>query len=120
MSRRGATPTYLGGIGLMLEVARICPRCGQRLADSPSASAWHLEGNRCRPAVYMALPEPPVREEEVPPTPATRRIHDFEAPLARDPSGRRLGWEAPAPLALEPARALAASWLRPPDLGEVF
>lgn len=117
---REAGPKYLGGIGLMLEVAHVCPRCGQRLPDSPSASSWHLSGRGCRPTVFAALPEPEprtVEEDEIPPVPAGRKIHDFEvpsaSPLLPGEVGRVTG-------AHGIARSLSIPWLRPPDLGEVL
>lgn len=122
MSRSGARPKYLGGIGLMLDVAHICPRCGQRLPESQSATTWHLSGRGCRPTVFAALPEPeahPPMEEELPPVPVTRRIQDFEVPSARAGDGwqRSVAGQSPPPGL---SRALAIPWLRPPDLGEVL
>jgi hypothetical protein len=124
MNRAAARPNYLGGIGLMLEVAHVCPRCGKRLADTPSASAAHFLGNGCRPTVYAALPEPETPREEdddVPLLPASRKIHDFEDPASYAPRADRLGEPAggslPGPAR---SRALVMPWLRPPDLGEVL
>jgi hypothetical protein len=120
---RAADPTYLGGIGLMLEVAHVCPRCGKRLSDSPTAANRHLAGNGCRPPVYAALPEPepPMPEEDVPLTPAARRIRDFEAPVAPPPrrAAPQLDLVRTTPIA-STGRVLTAPWLRPPDLGEVL
>lgn len=123
MSRTDASPRYLGGIGLMLEVAHVCPRCGQRLRDSPSASTSHLMGRACKPTIFAALPEPDVNssdeEEDLPLVPADRRIHDFEVHSAR-------GGPEPAPSVARAApgpvttRSIAVPWLRPPDLGEVL
>jgi hypothetical protein len=122
---RAARTAYLGGIGLMLEVAHICPRCGQRLSDSPSAAAQHLSRNRCRPAVFAALPEPERagEDDEVPPVPAARKIHDFETPTPR--ARRASMFETidaldPIPSGQGAARGLAIPWLHPPDLGEVL
>jgi len=108
----------------MLEVARVCPRCGQRLPDSPTASTYHLTGRGCRPTVFAALPEmePSVEgEEDVPPVPAGRRIHDFEVHSAFAGDGELAQAAAePAPNPASLSRAIAAPWLRPPDLGEVL
>ncbi len=103
----------------MLEVARMCPRCGKHIPDTPGATTWHLAG--CRPVVYAALQEPEPRiDYEDPPVPVGRQIRDFEAPL---PRARRTGpvEAADTPLTAErPAvRALAIPWLRPPDLGGI-
>ncbi len=123
MSRAAPEPNYLGGIGLMLEVAHVCPRCGRRLSDNPAASNYHLSGRGCRPAVFAALPEPelvPTVEDEVPPVPAGRRIRDFEAP---DPHPRRASAGEPpvaSPAPSPAVRSLSIPWLRPPDLGEVL
>jgi len=118
---RAVSSAHLGGIGLMLEVARMCPRCGKRLSDSPSAAAWHFERDGCHPVVYAALPEPEAHgSEEDPPIPAGRQIHDFEIPAVRS---RReptfIGLDSP-PVFDGAGRALAVPWLRPPDLGEVL
>jgi len=122
---RAARTAYLGGIGLMLEVAHICPRCGKRLSESPSAAARHLTKDRCRPTVFAALPEPDLLEEddEVPRIPATRQIHDFEIPT---PQARRgtvpEEIAVPDPLSSGHAgpRGISIPWLHPPDLGEVL
>jgi hypothetical protein len=120
MSRSGARPNYLGGIGLMLEVARVCPRCGKHLPDTPSASTWHLAGQGCRPPVFAALPEPEatVGEDDVARIPAGRQIRDFEVPAARAAGAGISGFPLAEPTVLP--RSLAIPWLRPPDLGEVL
>jgi hypothetical protein len=121
MRRASATPNYLGGIGLMLEVARVCPRCGKRLPDTPSAASWHRLGSRCRPTVFAALPEPELREDdEVPLSPASRQIHDFEVPSAFPSRGTFFGGGAVSSGSHAVYRSLSAPWLRPPDLGEVL
>ena len=105
----------------MLEVARMCPRCGKRLSDSPSAAAWHLDRDACRPVVYAALPEPeaPANEDD-PPIPAGRQILDFEVPATLPRRGPTfLELDSP-PVFDGTGRALAVPWLRPPDLGEVL
>jgi hypothetical protein len=120
---RAADPTYLGGIGLMLEVAHVCPRCGKRLSDSPTAANRHLAGSGCRPPVFAALPEPEptAQEEDVPLTPAARRIRDFETPVAPQPRRAAPSRELLPTTTIEPTgRAFTAPWLRPPDLGEVL
>lgn len=123
MSEPEGGRTYLGGIGAMLAVAHVCPRCGAKLSDSPSASSRHMEGNRCRPTVFAALPEPEVPvadEEEVPPVPAWRQIRDYEAPSSPRPSPPMLGSGAPVRALTGAGRSLSVPWLAPPDLGEVF
>jgi len=121
MSRAERTTRYLGGIGLMLEVAHICPRCGKRLPDNPSASSSHYTGRRCRPTVFAALPEPELREEEdVPLSPAARQIYDFELPSGVSGKGTFFGDTPTLPAAQIGYRSLSAPWLRPPDLGEVL
>ncbi len=126
MSRVGESGGYLGGIGAMLEVSHMCPRCGKRLSSSPLASARHLAGRGCRPTVFAALPE---REgvtaeadgEDPPPLPAAQRIRAFEAP-AQQPAAppRHPHTSLPPPDGPLPGRASAIPWLPPPDLGEVF
>ena len=123
---RPASTAYLGGIGLMLEVAHMCPRCGKRLSDSPSASVQHLSQNGCHPTVFAALPEPELAAEvdELPPVPASRRITAFETPTPRVRGSMVFGGMDPSLDAVGPSRgasrALAIPWLRPPDLGEVL
>jgi hypothetical protein len=118
---RAGVPAYLGGIGLMLEVAHVCPRCGKQLSTAPSAASRHLAGNGCRPTVFAALPEPEPRAEEddLPSFSAERRIHDFELPVPGMASVAvsRRGEEIPP---VQPGtRSFAVAWLRPPDLLEV-
>jgi hypothetical protein len=122
---RAARTGFLGGIGLMLEVAHICPRCGKQLSENPSAAAQHISKDRCRPAVFAALPEPERagEDDDVPPVPAARQIHDFETPA---PKPRRaslpvtMGVVDPVPAGNGLPRGLAIPWLHPPDLGEVL
>jgi len=121
MTRATGSTHHLGGIGLMLELAHICPRCGKQLSDSPTAAVWHLDGNGCRPVVYAALPDPEATvAEDDPPTPAGRQIHDFEAPAP--PSHHRAPFGVVDPVASidDVGRPLTTPWLRPPDLGEVL
>jgi len=120
MARAGDL-AYLGGIGLMLEVAHVCPRCGKHLSNAPTAAARHLAGNGCRPTVYAALPEPePVTEEDdLPSFSAERRIHDFEVPALGMGSAARSRLGEGVPPAQPGTRSFAVAWLRPPDLLEV-
>jgi len=118
---RAARTTYLGGIGLMLEVAHICPRCGKRVSDSPRSATDHLTKEGCVPTVFAALPERDV--DEVPPVPATRQIFDFEVPAPAAHRGGALEAATavgPAPLVQGGSRGIAIPWLHPPDLGEVL
>jgi hypothetical protein len=117
-----ARTTHLGGIGLMLEIARICPRCGKHLSDSPSAATWHVTQEGCRPTVYAALPEeePAEDHEDIPLVPAGRRIRDFEAPVLRSRSTPGFAAVEAIPPARGSQRSLAIPWLPPPDLGEVL
>lgn len=124
MSRHGENGGYLGGIGVMLEVAQVCPRCGKRLSASPSASARHLAGRGCRPTVFAALPEhdvalPEPDGEDPPPLPATQRIRAFESPLPAA-NHRVPNASLPTPAGQFHGRATSILWLPPPDLGEVF
>jgi len=105
----------------MLEVARVCPRCGNHLPEEAKAASWHLAGNGCHPMVYPALLPPEARvPEDDPPVPAGRQIQDFEAPTPH--SRRRTAFSAleVVPPFENVSRGLAAPWLRPPDLGEVL
>ena len=120
MTRAGES-AYLGGIGLMLEVAHVCPRCGKRLSSAPSAAARHLASRGCRPTVYAALPEPePIGDDdELAPFSAERRIHDFETPVPVTAAGVGFRQGSVTPPAQPGARSFAVAWLRPPDLLEV-
>lgn len=126
MSRVGESGGYLGGIGAMLEVSHMCPRCGKRLSSSPLASARHLAGRGCRPTVFAALPERDVvtaepEGEDPPPLPAVQRIRDFEAPAQQlTVAPRHPKASLPTPAAPFQGRVSTIPWLPPPDLGEVF
>lgn len=117
---RATSSGHLGGIGLMLEVSRLCPRCGKRVSDAPAAVDLHLNGNGCRPVVYAALPEPDAIMAEDPPVPAGRQIHDFEAPDLRGRRRAPFSSVEPNLMVGDADRPLAIPWLRPPDLGEVL
>lgn len=125
MSRVGESAGYLGGIGAMLEVSHMCPRCGKRLSSSPLASARHLAGRGCRPTVFAALPERDLvaaepEGEDPPPLPAAQRIRDFESPVQVPATARHPAASLPTPAASIQGRVSSIPWLPPPDLGEVF
>jgi len=106
----------------MLEVADVCPRCGQdhpepRMSFRPRAPV------DCPKVVLGSFPVLPTFDpelEELPPSPASRRIQEFER-TARTP--------APDPPATSAwtrreddnhSRPIAIPWLPLPDLGEVL
>ncbi len=118
---RAAEPAYLGGIGLMLEVAHACPRCGRRLSATPLAATRHISEDGCRPMVYAALPdaEPVPEGDDLVRFSAGRQIHGFESPLRPSRPVGMLESKDDTPLAPPTARSFAVAWLRPPDLLEV-
>jgi hypothetical protein len=121
MRRTEESGGYLGGIVAMLEVADVCPRCGQTHPQSLTSFRQRTPSD-C-PAVVMGS-FPVLRQEhttfaEVPRTPAAQRIREFEVPVATTGSS--------IPGALAPGRGeegrirrLSIPWLPPPDLGEVM
>jgi hypothetical protein len=121
MRRTEESGGYLGGIVAMLEVADVCPRCGQTHPQSLSPFRQRTPSD-C-PAVVMGS-YPVLRQEaaivaDVPRASAAQRIREYEVPVAATGA-----W---VPNALAPSRAeegrvrrLAVPWLPPPDLGEVM
>ena len=86
MSRTQESGAYLGGIGAMLEVANVCPACGEAHSDRQFGFK-HRSAREC-PRVVMGsfpvatMPTPPL---EAPiRVPAARQIQAAEnSPLAR-------------------------------------
>jgi len=120
MSRTQESGAYLGGIGAMLEVADVCPSCGQTHSDAQFSLA-HRGPREC-PRVVMGSfpvitqPEPDTVLEAVPRASAARRIREFETP-----AHVTLG-SLPIPLRSDLGSrpsSLAIPWLRPPDLGDI-
>jgi len=121
MRRTEESGGYLGGIVAMLEVADVCPRCGQTHPQSLTSFRQRTPSD-CPTVVlgsYPVMRQDPSSLAELPRPSAAQRIRDFEVPVA--PSGSSI------PGALVPGRAdevkvrrLAVPWLPPPDLGEVM
>jgi len=122
MSRTQESGAYLGGIGAMLEVADVCPSCGQSHPDQPFGIA-HGGARECPrvvmgsfpvislPEAPLPLPEPNLRVS------AARKIREFETPpqvsLGSLPIPPRNEVEARP-------RSFSAPWLRPPELGDIL
>jgi hypothetical protein len=114
--------TRLGGIASMLQVAGVCHRCGQGHPE-PRASLNGRGPIDCPSVVHGSFPVLPSFDpelEELPPSPASRRIREFEQPVPATSmatpvsiSWSRRGDESRA-------RPLAIPWLPLPDLGEVL
>jgi hypothetical protein len=113
--------THLGGIAAMLQVADVCPQCGQDHPE-PRFSLKSRGLLDCPSVVLGSFPVLPAFDpelEELPPSPAARRIREFENPVPPTTSavpvsiswGRREGAKSSRPLAIP--------WLPLPDLGEV-
>jgi len=123
MSRTQESGAYLGGIGAMLEVANVCPACGEAHTDRQFGFK-HRSAREC-PRVVMGsfpvatMPNPPL---EAPiRVPAARQIRDAERPrgVPIAPGGMffppRGDFERSRPRA-----SLGVLWLPLPDLGEVL
>lgn len=106
----------------MLQVADVCPRCGQ---DHPEARySVHARGpTECPTVVHGSFPVLPnfnPKLEELPPSPASRRIREFEqpAPATSMATPVSISWSRRG--ADTRAKPLAIPWLPLPDLGEVL
>jgi hypothetical protein len=105
----------------MLEVADVCPSCGQT-HDGAQFGIVHGGPRECPRVVLGSFPvisQPDLEDipEPLPRAPAARRIREFE-----EPAHVSLG-SLPLPTRADPGsrpRSFAAPWLRPPDLGDVL
>jgi hypothetical protein len=121
MSRTQESGAYLGGIGAMLEVADVCPSCGQTHSDAQFGIA-HGGPRECPRVILgsfpvISQPDPEAVPEPVSRISAARRIREFETATQVS-----LG-SLPIPIRNEfgsRPRSLAAPWLRPPDLGDIL
>jgi len=122
MSRTQESGAYLGGIGAMLEMADVCPGCGQVHSDRQFGFK-HGAPRECPLVVMgsfpvMSLPNPPVKAPVRVVTPRRPRLP--EAPSAGIPISTG---SLPFPSAESDrgrSRSLGVPWLPPPDLGEVL
>jgi hypothetical protein len=117
MSADEESGAYLGGIGTMLEVADVCPACGQAHSDR-QYSFLHRGAGQC-PALIegtysiVSRPTAPIESHLVPDL-VRARATDTPVSLGslplppRDGAGDRR------------IRSLSVPWLTPPDLGGVF
>jgi len=125
MSRTQESGAYLGGIGAMLEVADVCPSCGQ--VHSDRQFGLRHGGPRECPAVVLGsfpvLTAPPVVEPSEPipspmplavPVPPSRARDTREPPVSLGSLPFRHRGEETR------SRSLGVLWLPPPDLGEVL
>jgi hypothetical protein len=117
MSADQESGAYLGGIGTMLEVADVCPSCGQVHADRQYAFL-HRGSGQCPELVRGSYPivSTPAASIEAHLVPDLPRKHNEEVPVS-------LG-SLPRPPRDGPAehriRTLTIPWLAPPDLGGAF
>jgi hypothetical protein len=113
----------LGGIASMLEVADVCTRCGI-LHPEPRSSTVHISGPIECPSVVLGsfpvLPSLRVELDELPPSPASRRIRDFEQPARATSNAASVSISSSRRGADERTRHLSIPWLPMPDLGEVL
>jgi hypothetical protein len=121
MSRSEESGAYLGGIGMMLEVTKVCLSCGEVHPDTPFGFL-HGAARECPKVIMGRFPvisQPDLSEfPEIPvQVSASRRIRDYETPpavsLGSLPTPPRGGADARS-------RGMGVSWLPPPDLGEVI
>jgi hypothetical protein len=127
MSRTQESGAYLGGIGAMLEVADVCPSCGQ-IHSARQFGIRHGGPREC-PVVVMGsfplLTSPPAEEiSEAVPAPVPLAV-----PVASTVPRAQETRETPVYLGSLPVRqrveetrgrSLGLLWLPPPDLGEVL
>jgi hypothetical protein len=122
MSRTQESGAYLGGIGAMLEVANVCPACGEAHSDRQFGFK-HRSAREC-PRVIMGsfpvatMPNPPL---EAPiRVPAARQIQDAERPRGAlmIPTGTFVPPRGDSDRSR--SRSLGVLWLPLPDLGEVL
>jgi len=115
MSADQESGAYLGGIGTMLEVADVCPACGQVHTDRQYAFL-HRGSGQCPTLVqgsYSVVTRPfaPVEAHLVPDVPRAREVPvsmgSLPVPPREENTDRRV-------------RTLTMPWLTPPDLGGVF
>jgi len=117
MSADNASGAYLGGIGTMLEVADVCPSCGDVHSDRQYAFL-HRGSGQCPSLVrgsYSVISQPtaPIEAHLVPAAPRAREadvpvsMGSLPLPPREEPGERRI-------------RTLSMPWLTPPDLGGVF
>jgi hypothetical protein len=117
MSVEQESGAYLGGIGTMLEVADVCPACGQTHSDRQYAFLHRgsgqcpalIEGkysvvSRLSPSMesHLGTELPKARGSDVPIS-----LGSLPVPSRQTPGDLRI-------------RSLSVPWLRPPDLGGAF
>jgi hypothetical protein len=117
MSADQASGAYLGGIGTMLEVADVCPSCGQVHSDRQYAFL-HRGSGQCPALVRGSFPvvSQPAAPIEAHMVAESLRPHAADVPVSmgslpvppKDGVGERR------------VRTLSLPWLTPPDLGGVF
>ena len=121
MSRTQESGGYLGGIGTMLEVADVCPSCGERHPE-PQFGIRHGGPRECPKVILGSFPilDDPASDADPDaflPQTAGRRIREYETPI-------QVSFGTPSVVRHEEvyprARSLSVPWLRPPDLGEVL
>ncbi len=119
MSRTRESGAYLGGIGVMLGEADVCPLCGE---THPEVLFGIRHGNaqECPKVVLGSFPvldrlEEAPQDPPIPRLPAGRRIREFETPIPVP----LISGSSPPPSGEVGARprGLSVPWLRPPDLG---
>jgi hypothetical protein len=117
MSSDQESGAYLGGIGTMLEVADVCPACGETHTDR-QYSFLHRGAGQCPALVegtysVVSRPSAPIEAHFVPDMP---RSLESDVPVS-------LGSLPLPPRGLpmdHRIRSLSLPWLTPPDLGGVF
>jgi hypothetical protein len=117
MSADQESGAYLGGIGTMLNVADVCPACGQVHSDRQYAFL-HRGSGQC-PALMegnysvVSRPSAPIEAHLIPDVP---KKGASEVPVS-------MGSLPVPPRGMESerrTRTLSLPWIPPPDLGGVF
>jgi hypothetical protein len=117
MSADQESGAYLGGIGTMLEVADVCPACGQVHSDRQYAFL-HRGSGQCPSLVQgiypvVSRPAASIEAHLVPDVPRSRES-DVPISMGSLPRPPREG------VADHRIRTLTMPWLAPPDLGGAF
>jgi hypothetical protein len=122
MSATQESGAYLGGIGVMLEVADVCAACGQ-VHEGRKFGLKHRAPRECPRVVMGRFPvvSLPNRPEEAPIKVPSQRKPRESGPTGTIDTLQGVSFSIPRiSNDLVRSRSLGVPWLPPPDLGEVY